>query len=104
MKKGQSGPANLQGMSARDAAKMMNVSERMVYMALELQRSGRGDLIAAVEAGGMSLHRALGLAKPARYGSRRDGCATLFRAWQAAAPAERAAFLRLVTPPDALES
>jgi hypothetical protein len=75
------------------AAKMMNVPERAVYLALELQRSGRADLVSAVERGEIKLHAALKIAKPEKYGKRRDRLRELVNVWSLATDAERAAFL-----------
>jgi hypothetical protein len=53
--------ANLQpaSLTVKQAAAAANVSERTVYMALKILRSGRTDLIGACERGEMSLHKAL---------------------------------------------
>lgn len=87
--------ANLQlGLTVAQAAKLMNVSERSVYMAKELLATGRDDLSAAVLSGTMSLLAALRIAKPEKYGpKRKDGLAVLRRAWATASENERDAFL-----------
>jgi hypothetical protein len=92
-----SGPtANLQTrFTVAQAATMMNVSVRSVYKAKALIKTGREDLIAAVEAGNLAIDRALKLAMPERY-KPRDGLAALTRAWCAASEDERTTFLRLV--------
>ncbi|MDE2397506.1 MAG: hypothetical protein KGM91_18900 [Burkholderiales bacterium] len=82
--------ANLQGLTVKQAASIMNVSERGVYDARRLIRSARADLIAEVEAGRMSLNRALMLAGERAL---RSGLAALRNAWSRATPDERAAFL-----------
>ena len=85
--------ANLQRKNAvREAAKLMKVSKRLVYYAGKLRRSGRQDLIEAVERGDMTLHKALKMldAKETRY----DGLAGLMRAWKRATDEEESTFLR----------
>ena len=85
--------ANLQGrVSVRDAARLMNVSERTVYMARELLQTGRADLCAACERGEISLLAALRAAKPEKY-RRAPNPGTLVKAWQRASEAERQALL-----------
>lgn len=68
-KKSRGRPRSLN--SARAAAELMNVSERMVYYSRELIRSGRDDLIAAVQAGEMTMAAAIrkvrGTVLPDRY-------------------------------------
>ncbi len=55
--------ANLQtGMTVKQAAKALNVSERGIYDARRLIRTGRTDLVAAFERGDMSVNKALLLA------------------------------------------
>lgn len=61
-------PANLQtGLTVKQAAKLMNVSERSVYMAARVQRD-RPDLAAQCEAGTLSINAAYlqcpGIKKP----------------------------------------
>ena len=81
--------ANLQ-MTRKQAADLMNVSERSVYDAAKLHKTGRQDLCEAVTDGTLSLHRALILAgvktKPGRL-------ATLQAAWKGATECERSAFI-----------
>jgi transposase-like protein len=83
--------ANLQGwVTVREAARLMNVSERSIYMARQLLRSGRGDLVQAAERGEISLHAALQVIAPKRP---KDGLAPLIRAWNSATETERLVFL-----------
>ena len=83
--------ANLQtGMTMKQAAEVMNVSERSVYSARRLLRSGRDDLRAAVERGDMSLNKALSIAYGKRRASRYE---RLMRAWNACDEAEQQRFL-----------
>jgi hypothetical protein len=79
--------------SQKEAALLMNVSVRTVAMASELRRSGQSDLIAMVEGGTLSLHRALKIAKPNKYDKPRDTFLTLARAWGEASPSDRRRFL-----------
>jgi hypothetical protein len=51
----------------REAAERFNISERTVWKSVELLTSGREDLIREVDAGRMTLHRAMKIAKPERY-------------------------------------
>ena len=82
--------ANLQtGITVKQAAEVMNVSERSVHNARRLIRTGRTDLIAAVERSNMSLNKALMLAgekQPASAYQR------LIRAWNACSEDEQARF------------
>ena len=62
--------ANLQtGLTVKQAARLMNVSERNVYNARKLRRSGRDDLVARVECGELSINAALKLAYPPASGT-----------------------------------
>ena len=83
--------ANLQtGMTVKQAAKVMNVSERGIYNARRLIRTGRTDLIAAVDRGDMSVNKALVLAggkQPASAYQR------LIREWNACSEDEQVRFL-----------
>ena len=89
--------ANLQSrMTIKQAAKLMNVSERGVYMAIELLGTDRDDLITAVKRGEIKLHAALVVAKPERYGKAKNGLSALTRAWRSATEGERVTFLRQV--------
>ena len=45
------------GLTVREAAQLMNVSERAVYMARAIRATGRTGLIEACERGEMSLHK-----------------------------------------------
>jgi predicted DNA-binding transcriptional regulator YafY len=86
--------ANLQtGLTTKQAAQLMNVSERSVYLARKLVRSGRADLCAAVERGELSLHAALKQIEPPR---RKDTLKPVVLAWNAATPGERQAILNAV--------
>ncbi len=82
--------ANLH-ITVKQAAALMNVSERMVYEARRLYRTGRADLIEQVKAGTLSLHRALILA-----GVKQPKIKTSFDvlkfAWISASNAERQSF------------
>jgi hypothetical protein len=82
--------ANLQRrLTVKQAATIMNVSERLVYMVRAVRRL-RPDLAAMVEAGTMTLneaHRiATGKAKPTSWDR-------LVKAWNNATPEERARLL-----------
>lgn len=86
--------ANLQSgrLSVRQAAELMNVSERSIYTATRILRSGRQDLIEKIERGEMSLHAATRIfdgndKQPDRF-------AALCRAWNKASEAERLLFLK----------
>ena len=80
-------------LTIEQAAKLMNVSERSVYLARELIRTGREDLCAKVEAGQLKILDALRLAKPEKYVKRRDRLRELRNVWRLATSEERAAFL-----------
>lgn len=71
--------------SVKQAAQMMRVSERMVYMARELQRCSRPDLMARCRAGELTIREALRIAKPDRYAKRDkvEQWLAAFRAWDA---------------------
>jgi hypothetical protein len=85
--------ANLQGgFTIKQAAAVMNVSERMVYMARELMQTGRADLCAAVESGKLTILAALKEAKPERYCAP-DRAERLRRLWNSLSEAERADFI-----------
>ena len=77
----------------KDAAKLMQVSERRVYYARKLRRSGRADLIEAARRGEITLHAALRIAYPPPP---KDGLRALLRAWRTATEEERGAFLQLI--------
>lgn len=55
--------------SVREAAQMMNVSERSVYQAKELQRC-RPDLAAQCKSGELTIREALRIANPVKYAKR----------------------------------
>jgi hypothetical protein len=79
-------------------AKIMNVSERMIYLAMQLQRSGRADLIAAVERGTLSLHAAIAKLEPMK--PKLDGYTKLVKAWNAASEEERMRLLDAIARDD----
>ncbi len=86
--------ANLQtNFSVAEAAKLMNVSERSVYMARKVQRSGRQDLIDAIEKGEISVNKAVSMLenkpKPTKYDR-------LVKAWGACSEEEKARFLVVI--------
>lgn len=87
--------ANLQ-LTVRQAARVMSISERSVYSARRILRSGRIDLVEAVEQGRMSINAAIQILDGPR---RVDGLAALARAWGAASEEERATFLEAVHSP-----
>jgi len=78
------------GLTVKQAAELMNVSERQLYKSGKLLASGRQDLIEAVEFGKMTLHAAFSAldATPPR----KDGLKALVRAWNAATVEERVVF------------
>jgi hypothetical protein len=93
----QTEPANLQTrrqLTVREAAKLYEVSERLIYLTRKLLRSGRDDLVQAVERGEITIHRALQILAGPRP---KDGLTPLIRAWNSATEAERSAFIRLLT-------
>jgi hypothetical protein len=94
--------ANLQShqlrLTVKQIANLWNVSERMIYSARELIRTGREDIIAEVMAGRLKMHPALKLAKPEKYGDGRnyrpgdDAYSALVRAWNRCSDDERSLF------------
>jgi hypothetical protein len=88
--------ANLQKLSVRQAARLMNVSERQVYKAGELFRIGREDLVTEVEAGRLALHAALKLAKPEKYRQEPDPYLSLMKAFLSAPKDARYRFISLL--------
>ncbi len=83
--------ANLQtGMTVKQAAQAMNVSERCVYNARRLIRTGRTNLVAAVQRGDTSLNKALVLAGEKQPASAYE---RLIRAWNACSEDEQGRFL-----------
>jgi hypothetical protein len=99
--------ANLQhGMTVKDAARVMNVSVRSVYMARELLATNRSDLVAEIDAGRMTILGALKIAKPEKYSPKPKpdaGLKALRAAWERASASERDDFVvylaeRLHTP------
>lgn len=77
-------------LNVRATADAVAIAERLLYYALELQRSGREDLVAAVERGEMTVPGAVmklhGIALPDRYGK-------LVQAWNHCDNDERARFI-----------
>ena len=75
------------------AAKLMNVSERLIYMAMKVQRSGRQDLIYGIEKGEISVNKAVSMLenrpKPTSYDR-------LVKAWGACSEEEKARFLVVI--------
>ena len=72
--------------SAKAGALVAHVSERMIYYAARVQRSGRQDLIDAIRRGEMTVHAALRIIdgpKPI------DRYAALLKAWNAASDDDR---------------
>jgi hypothetical protein len=85
--------ANLQ-MTTAQAAKQMNVSERLVYMSRELMATGREDLCQAVARGEMTTHAALKTAKPEKYDKPKPtSWDRLVRAWNSATDEDRDRFV-----------
>ena len=80
-------------MTVKQAAQLMNVSERQVYLARELVATGREDLVDSLMAGRMSLPAALRIAKPEKYDRRRNRYHDLVRAWNSCTEDQRAAFV-----------
>ena len=76
--------------TVKEAAKLMNVSERSVYMARKVLRSGRQDLIDALDKGEISTNKAVSMLenkpKPTKYDR-------LVNAWNASSEDEKARFL-----------
>ena len=77
-------------LNVRATADAMAIAERLLHYAQELQRSGREDLMAAVERGEMTVAGAVmelhGIALPDRYGK-------LVQAWNHCDKDERARFI-----------
>jgi hypothetical protein len=90
--------ANLQGLSVAVAARLMNVSERSVYMAQQLTMTGRADLVEQVETDKLSLLGALKQAVPHVYSRPPDRVRALAKAWEVCSAEERKSFLELLTP------
>ena len=92
-------PANLQskGMTVKQAAAMLNISERTVYMARKVHRL-RPDLAVKVLAGEMSLNEAHHIATGARKPTSWD---RLVSAWNAATDEDRARLINEATDPKA---
>ncbi len=84
--------ANLQTrMTVKQAAKALNVSERGIYDAKRLIRTGRTDLVAAVERGDMSLNKALLITKEKKQPA--SAYQRLILAWNACSEDEQGRFL-----------
>ena len=82
--------------TVKQFAEILNVSERGIYNARELVRTGRADLIDRVWAGEMSVRGALKLAKPEKYTPKPVGEVrydALVKAWNACTEDQRAAFV-----------
>lgn len=87
--------ANLQPrLTVAQAAKLMNVSERAVYMARRIRRSGRCDLEAAIMAGTLSVLAAIRLLDGPKRAP--DGLRAIAKAWANATQEERETFLETV--------
>jgi hypothetical protein len=94
-----SDPANLQsGLTVKQAARALNVSERMVYMARRIVRSGRQDLITACTRGELSVNAAVRIIDRDRRPARRP------RADQFRQLAERARGLMVENDPDSVRA
>ncbi len=78
------------GMTVKQAAKALNVSERGIYDARRLIRTGRTDLVAAVKRGDMSVNKALVLAGEKQPVSAYQ---RLCRTWNACSEDEQGRFL-----------
>jgi hypothetical protein len=90
-------------LTVKQAAALMNVSERSVYRAREVLATGRDDLFAKVLAGELSVLAALKIAKPEKYDRAsidpdKDRYAALVKAWNACTDDQRAAFVTQVLP------
>ena len=68
-----------EGMTVKQAAELMNVSPRMVYMAREVNRL-RPDLVPELEAGRMSMNQAWLIARGKQPPTKRE---KFIRAWNA---------------------
>ena len=64
-----------QRLTVREAARIMNVSERQVYLAKELLRTGQDDLADRVMAGELTTLGALKIAQPEKYAPKPEGAA-----------------------------
>ena len=79
--------------TVKQAARVMNVSERLVYMARRIRHEAP-DLAPAIEAGHLSLHAAT-----RQLDARQGRTQTMQRVWHRATTAEREAFLRWLEAP-----
>ena len=73
-----------------EAAAEAGVSPRLVGMAREVQRSGRAELIEAMQSGALTVHAAWRTLRGPQQG---EGARLLRRGWAKATMAERAEFL-----------
>ncbi len=87
--------ANLQyrDRTIKQIAADFNISERMLYEAMRLPRTGRDDLVARVEAGEISIHRALILAGVKKEKIRSRCGITLQQAWTQSTEKQRREFI-----------
>jgi hypothetical protein len=76
-------------MTVRQEARERGVSERHLYMRRRLARSGRDDLLAAVQRGEMTVHKALQIAE----GKPLTAYEKLAAAWNTCTDEDRARFL-----------
>lgn len=69
--------------TVKEAARMMGVSERSVYLVRELQHCSRPDLCERVKAGDLTILQALRIAKPEKYAKRDkvEQWVAAYRAW-----------------------
>ena len=90
--------ANLQPshLTTKQIANVFNVSERMIYMARELRRTGRDDLGAECMAGRLTILGALKIAKPEKYAKQPDPLEALVAAWCRCDPQSQTAFLQAI--------
>ncbi len=83
--------ANLQTkITVMEAAKLMNVSERSIYMASKVLRSGRQDLIDALEKGELSINKAVSMLENRPKLTKYD---RLVKAWNICSEEEKSRFL-----------
>ncbi len=81
-------------MTVKESAKVAGVSERRLYMSRAVVRSGRQDLVAALERGEMKTGTAYRLARGQPKETRLD---RLKKAWRLATPTEREQFIMIIT-------
>jgi hypothetical protein len=87
--------ANLQRLTVKQAAQLLNVSERSIYSARRVVRLGRHDLVAKMQAGELTVHAALRIAENKPRPTTWD---RLVRAWNNATDDDRGRFLLCVAP------